>query len=130
RRPLADADDLALLEHPQQLGLEVERQLADLVEEDRAAVGLLEAAGAVDHRPGEGALAVAEEHPLGELAWDRGAVLDDEGAGLARRAVVQRPRDQLLAGAGLAADEHAQAVAAGGEALQDREELAHRRAAA
>ena len=33
-----------LLERAQELGLEVERQLADLVEEERAAVGLFEQA--------------------------------------------------------------------------------------
>ena len=38
----ADALDLAVLEHAQQLHLHAERQLADLVEEDRAAVGRLE----------------------------------------------------------------------------------------
>ena len=40
----ADAADLALLERAQQLRLEIERQLAELVEEQRAAVGLLEQA--------------------------------------------------------------------------------------
>ena len=40
----ADALDLALLEHAQQLGLQRDVELADLVEEDGAAVGLLEAA--------------------------------------------------------------------------------------
>ena len=40
----ADPAELALLEHAQQLGLEVERQLAELVEEHGAAVGQLERA--------------------------------------------------------------------------------------
>ena len=47
----ADAGDDAFLEHPQQLGLRGKRHVADFVEEERAAVGLLELAGAV----GEGA---------------------------------------------------------------------------
>jgi hypothetical protein len=38
----ADPAHLALLEHAQELGLEIERQLAELVEEQRAAVGQLE----------------------------------------------------------------------------------------
>ena len=38
----ADAADLALLERAQQLRLQIDRQLAELVEEQRAAVGLLE----------------------------------------------------------------------------------------
>ena len=42
----ADAAHLARLEHAQQLRLQRQRQLADLVEEQRAAVGLLERAGA------------------------------------------------------------------------------------
>ena len=42
---VADAEDDALLERAQQLHLEVERQLADLVEEERALVGRLELAG-------------------------------------------------------------------------------------
>ncbi len=40
----ADPLDLALLEHAQQLGLQARAHLADLVEEDGAAVGRLEAA--------------------------------------------------------------------------------------
>ena len=43
----ADAADLALLERAQQLRLQLERQLADLVEEQRAAVRLFEAADAL-----------------------------------------------------------------------------------
>ena len=42
---LADALELALLQHAQQLGLQLERHLADLVEKQRAAVGQLEAPG-------------------------------------------------------------------------------------
>ena len=38
----ADALELAVLEHAQQLGLQVQRQLADFVEEERGAVGDLE----------------------------------------------------------------------------------------
>ena len=43
----ADRLELALLQHAQQLALQVERQLADLVEEERAAVGQGEAAVAL-----------------------------------------------------------------------------------
>jgi hypothetical protein len=51
----ADAVELALLQHAQQAGLRLRRHVADLVEEQRAAVGLLEAAGARSVRAGEGA---------------------------------------------------------------------------
>jgi hypothetical protein len=45
--------------------------LADLVEEERAAVGLLEAADAAAVGAGEGALLVAEELGLEERLRDR-----------------------------------------------------------
>ena len=41
----ADAPHLAVLQHAQELGLQVQPQLAELVEEDGAAVGALERAG-------------------------------------------------------------------------------------
>ena len=41
---LPEALDLPLLQHAQQLHLDVERQVANLVEEDRRVVGQLEAA--------------------------------------------------------------------------------------
>jgi hypothetical protein len=60
------------------------------------------------HRAGEGAALVAEQRRLGQRRRDRAAVDDHErllGAG-ARQ--VQGLRDQLLAGAGLAVDQHRQ----------------------
>src|SRR5256885_10429606 len=50
--------------------LEIERQLAELVETDRAAVGLHECARAIGDGAGECALLVPEELALRELAWD------------------------------------------------------------
>jgi hypothetical protein len=47
----ADALELALLQHAQQLHLDGRGDLADLVEEERAAVGLLEAPLAPRPRP-------------------------------------------------------------------------------
>ena len=57
----ADRIDLALLDGAQELDLRVERQLADLVEEQRAAGGLDELADVALGRAGEGALLVAEQ---------------------------------------------------------------------
>ena len=54
---VADAEDDALLQRAQELDLEVQRQLADLVEEERAPVGRLELAGARRDGAGEGARA-------------------------------------------------------------------------
>src|SRR3546814_5020275 len=60
RRAAANGGVLALLQHPQQAGLRLQRHVADLVEEQRAAGGLLEAAGGAHGGAGEGALLVAE----------------------------------------------------------------------
>ena len=70
----ADALELLLLQHAQQLDLRVERQLADLVEEDRAVVGELEAALLLLHRAGERAALVAEELAFDERGRQRPAV--------------------------------------------------------
>ena len=98
-------DDL-LLERAQELDLQLDRHLADLVEEQRAAVGRLELALLVRDRAGERALDVAEQLALEQVLGDRAAVDRDERLAGARRAVVDLARDQLLAGAGLAGDQH------------------------
>ena len=57
----AHALELALLQHAQEGDLDRRRQLADLVEEDRAAGGQLEAALAALQSAGEGSPLVAEQ---------------------------------------------------------------------
>ena len=71
----------------------------NLVEEERAPVGELEAAEALLHRPGERPPLVAEELGLEEGVGERPAVDLHEGALRARREAVDGPGDQLLAGA-------------------------------
>src|SRR5690606_20804046 len=97
----AEALDLTLLQHAQELHLHVAADLADLVEEQRAAVRRLEAAIARDGGAGERALLVAEQLGLEDRLRDRGAVDRDERALGARRIIVQCAREQLLAGAAL-----------------------------
>ena len=70
RRRAADPLELALLEDAQQLRLDRERQLADLVEEQRAAVGPLEAARPLAVGAGEGAALVAEQLGLEQRLGD------------------------------------------------------------
>ena len=74
----ADPDDLAALQHAQQLDLGGQRHVADLVEEQRAAVGVLEPALAVAVGAGERPLDVAEELALQDVLAERGAVQGDE----------------------------------------------------
>jgi hypothetical protein len=106
RRAAADALEGPLLEHAQQHRLERGIEIADLVEEDRAAARLLEASGARRHRSGERTALVPEELALEERARQRRAVRVDERCVPTLREPVQRPGCDTLAGAGLAGDEH------------------------
>ena len=60
----ADAFELTILEHAQQLGLEFERQLADLVEKDGSTVGGFELASLLGDSAGKGAPFVPEQLAL------------------------------------------------------------------
>jgi hypothetical protein len=108
RRRRAQPRHRVVFQHAQQLHLLVARQVADLVEEQRAARGLLEVAAVRVHRARERALGVAEEERLEEPVGNRAAVHRHERA-LAVVLVpeVQLLRDALLAHAGLAAHQHA-----------------------
>ena len=99
---------IPFLERAEQLGLYLEAQLADLVEEQRAAVGELERAFLVGHGPGEGAPAVAEEEALGELPRQAGTVHRVEPVRGEAAQAVEVGGDQLLARPGGALDEHGQ----------------------
>ena len=92
--------------HAQEHDLGLGREFADLVEEERAAVGQLEATLASLQRSREGALLVAEELRRDERRRDRGAIHGDERPGRAGGSLVDRPGDELLARAGLPGDEH------------------------
>ena len=95
-----------LLQHAQDLGLRAGAHVADLVEEQRAAVGLLEAADALAIGAGEGALLVTEQLGFEQVLLQRRAVHLDEVARRPQRVVMDRAGDQLLAGAGFAANQH------------------------
>src|SRR5262249_13556240 len=101
----ADAAELARLEDAQELRLDVERELADLVEEDGAAVRELEGALARVDGARERAALVAEELALDERVAHRPAVDDEERLGPARRVRPDRAREHVLARAGLALEE-------------------------
>src|SRR5262249_42250567 len=115
-----------LLQCAQQLDLQVERQLADLVEEQRAAVGLFEETASIGARVRERALLVPEELALEQVLRDRTAVDRHERQVLAVRSLMDRTRDELFADAALAVDED-RGLEVGD--LRDRaEDVRHRRA--
>ena len=97
RRP--EPFERSLLQHAQQLGLQFERQIANLVEEEGAVMRELEASLPRRHGAGECAARVAEQLAFNQRRRQRRAVDDDERIGAARTAHVNRAREQLLAGA-------------------------------
>jgi hypothetical protein len=112
------------LDHPQQLDLEIRGKVADLVEEDRAAVGPLEPAELALDGPGEGPLLVAEQLAF-EQGLGQGRAVDlDERLVRPQAVVVDRVGDEVLAGAALAADQHGRVAV--GDLLDQPVDLLHR----
>jgi hypothetical protein len=95
----ADALDFAFLERAQELRLHRERELTDLVEEERAAVGDLELPGAIAARAGVGAAQMTEELALDDRFGQRRAVHVDERRLRAPRLLMDRARHELLSDA-------------------------------
>ena len=122
---LAHAAHLAVLQRAQELGLQRQRHLADLVQEEGAAARLLEEAAARTRGARERTLAVTEELRLEELRRERGDVHGDEGLSGAQAVGVERTGDNLLARPRLAEDRHRRV--AGREARGALEELLHGR---
>jgi hypothetical protein len=116
------------LHQPQQLGLGRESQRADFVEEDRAAIALLELAAPLLRGAEKGAALVAEQLAFQQRLRDRSAVHRQERALGPLAVLVHGARDQFLAGAALA-DQQDVGVA-GGDAADELADLLHRGAAA
>jgi hypothetical protein len=96
-RIAADWTVLALLQHAEELGLQIRRHLADLVQQKRPALRLLEQPVLVGHGARERSAPVAEQFRLDEVLRDRRAVDLDERALRPPAVVVQRVGDELLA---------------------------------
>ena len=92
-----DAVELTLRKYAQQPRLQRRRHVADLVEEEGAAVGLLEPPAAELGCPGKCALLVTEELGLEQVGRKRRGVERNERLGGAWAVPVQRARDQFLA---------------------------------
>jgi len=109
RAILADRQHLALLQHAQQCRLGGRRELPDLVEEQRAAVGAAHEARAGGQGARKRAAAMPEQLRLDEVRRQRAAVDGHQLTG-APRERVERTRDDLLTGAGLADEQHGDGV--------------------
>ena len=127
RLVVADSLDLPFLQHAQQLALQVERNFADLVEKQRAAVGQLEAADPVLDRAGERSFHMPEELAFKQLARHGGAVHLDQRTGGPPAALMDRTSDQFLARS-LIPRESSTLAFGGGDEFDLLEQLAEGRA--
>ncbi|GBC82933.1 hypothetical protein HRbin10_02071 [bacterium HR10] len=102
----ADARELAILKHAQELDLRARTQLADLIQKERAAVGLLELPDATRAGVGEGPALMPEQLRLQQGLRQRAAVDLDERLIGATAVVMNEVGDQLLPHAGFSLQEH------------------------
>ena len=102
----AQALELPLLKHAQQLHLDGCRHVANLIQEDGAGVGLLELARFGGHGAGKGALLVAEQLALHQVFRQRRAIDLHQRPFAPRRVEVNGARDQVLAHAAFAGQQH------------------------
>src|SRR5262249_34015812 len=109
-------------ERTQDLRLEEQRQVADLVEEERAAVRQLELSRLSRRGSREGPFFVTEELGLEQILGNRRAVDGDKRAVGPRAERVQRPGEELLARPALSLEQH-RGVGGGGAVKRDRHVL-------
>ena len=100
----ADAGILAFLEHAQQFALHREWHVADFVEEERAAIALLEASDALVHRAGEGAFLVTKNFTFDEVVGNGGDVDGRKLLLRARAELVDGTGDEFFAAAAFTGD--------------------------
>jgi putative methionine-R-sulfoxide reductase with GAF domain len=125
---VADALELALLEHAQQLHLHRRAHCAHFIEKQSALVRLLEPALTRADRARKRPTHMAEELGLEKRFGDRSAIERDETLRPARAVVMNRPRDHFLTSTGFAG--HENGAAGRRHRFEQLKQLAHRRAAA
>jgi hypothetical protein len=111
----ADPRHLAIFHRAQQPLLRAHAERRQFVQKKRAAVGLLEAAGARLGGAGEGAGLVPEQFRLDQSLWKGGTIQRDERPGPAAGQAMEALGDQFLARPPLADHQH-RAVQRGGAA--------------
>ena len=118
----ADRLHLAVLQHPEYLGLGPRAHVADLVQEDRAAVSLNEFSDLACGGPGKRPLLVPEQLALDQLLGDRRAVHLNKGLPLSLAETMDLPGHQLLAHAALSGDQNGRAGRSGpGDSFAERD---------
>ena len=101
----ADTLDLFFLQESQQVGLQLHRQIADLIKKQRATIGRLDPPDLTLMGASKCALFVAKQFGLDQVFGDRAAVDRDKRLGMALGLAVQGFGHQFFAGAAVAADQ-------------------------
>src|SRR5690606_645909 len=102
----ANGANLSLLKHSQQACLSLQRQLANFIEKQSAAIRCGDQAGSVFCGSGKRAFLMAKKFGLDEGVGNGGTVDADDGVICPRALVVDGLCRQLLAGAGFAVNQH------------------------
>ena len=103
---LAQALVGSIVQEPEQAGLGVHAEVADLVEEEGPPFGLLDLADGVGHGPREGAPAMAEQDAAHQIGGEHGAVDRDERPVRTPAVSAYPAGEHGLAGAALAAQQN------------------------
>src|SRR5436309_5045627 len=101
----ANPIESSVRQYTQQACLQLGRHIADLIQEQGAAFGLLEATPSQSLRPRESTTLVPEELRFQKVFWHRRSIYCDEWLVCARAMAVQRSRHEFLACSGLAGDQ-------------------------
>src|ERR1700733_14456330 len=102
----ADTGDLPFLQYAEQLGLKVDIELADLIQEEGALVGLFEFSEPAGDGAGEGPLLMTEELAFNEVLWDGSDIDRDKRQLMTVRVIMDRLGDHFFTGAGLTRDRY------------------------
>ncbi len=102
----AHAVELPVRQNAQQACLQIKRHVANFIQEQRATLGLLEAAAPLRLRAGEGTAFMAKQFGFEQVFRDRCGIDGDKWPFGDGRMLVQRTRHQFLARARFTRDEH------------------------
>ena len=103
---LPKTGDQTLLQHAQEFHLQADGHALDLIQEQRAALGIFNEANAALLGVGEGTCFVSEQLTVDEILRKRSAIDRHKTRLAAAAALVQSARDNFLAGPSLAMDKH------------------------
>src|SRR5206468_2002108 len=93
-------------QYAKQFGLQSQRDIAYLIQEQRSLVSHFKTADFLSNGACERALLVTKKLAFQQIKWNSSAIQLDEWASAARADVVNRARDQLLAGACFTLNKH------------------------